>query len=286
MSEKSSRRAFLLTTGAAALGIGCGVPLVKAFARDVASGETGAAKGPRWAMVVDVTKCVDECTACSEACHNVHNVPLVPDPEHVPAPGEPQRPDPEEEIKWIWKERFDHTFPDRVHDYSPEDLKGDKALEVPVLCNHCDNPPCVRVCPTQATWKRDDGIVMMDMHRCIGCRYCIVGCPYGARSFNFKDPRPLLEGQGGIDVDFPSRSKGVVEKCNFCSEKARHSTDGVWEPECVKACREEGGNALTFGDINDEKEGGVRDTLAKNESFRRRPALGTRPHVFYMASKE
>ncbi len=269
MSEKTSRRAFLMTSGAAALGIGCGVPLVKALARDIASGEAGSSTGQRWAMVVDTDKCAKAggCTACIDKCHAVHNVPQIDDVE--------------EEVKWIWKERFDATFPDRVHEFFPEKMKE---RAVPVLCNHCDNPPCVRVCPTQATWKRDDGIVMMDMHRCIGCRYCIVGCPYGSRSFNFSDPRPILEKTGEIDVNFPSRSKGVVEKCNFCSEKARQSEDGTWTPECVAACFESGTNALTWGDINDPKSE-VREILAKRQTFRRKPALGTRPHVFYVASE-
>jgi Fe-S-cluster-containing dehydrogenase component len=86
-----------------------------------------------------------------------------------------------------------------------------------VLCNHCENPPCVRACPTQATFKREsDGIVLMDFHRCIGCRFCMAACPYGSRSFNFRDPRPFIEEH---QQSIPTRMKGVVEKCNFCAER-------------------------------------------------------------------
>ena len=104
--------------------------------------------GQRWAMVVDLRKCLQEkgCTKCMDACHKVHNVPSFDNPK--------------DEIKWIWKESFEHTFEEQEHEYTYENIQHSP---IPVLCNHCDNPPCVRVCPTQATFKRDDGIVIMDL---------------------------------------------------------------------------------------------------------------------------
>jgi len=107
-----------------------------------------------------------------EACHKTHNVPHFEEKRH--------------EIKWIWETHFHNAFPDSASRYLSAEAEHRPYL---VLCNHCENPPCVRACPTQATFKRaHDGIVMMDMHRCIGCRFCMAACPYGSRSFNFVEP--------------------------------------------------------------------------------------------------
>ena len=214
-------------------------------------------------MVVDLEKCSDERVraACIEACHREHNVPDIPDPE--------------EEVKWIWTEKFQGAFPDRVHDRSAEYVRETPVL---VLCNHCSNPPCVKVCPTQATWRRkSDGIVMMDMHRCIGCRYCIAACPYGSRSFNWREPRPYL--RNGIKPPYPTRSKGVVEKCNFCAERLR---DGL-EPACVEAARGVAGviGALAFGDLSD-RDSEVSRMLDNSYTMVRKASLGTGPNVYYL----
>jgi molybdopterin-containing oxidoreductase family iron-sulfur binding subunit len=142
-----------------------------------------------------------------------------------------------------------------------------------VFCNHCDNPPCTRVCPTQATWKRDDGIVMMDWHRCIGCRYCVAACPYGSRSFNWRDPRGALDGER-IDPDYPTRTRGVVEKCTFCDERLAKGQ----MPACVEACTS---NCLIFGDLEDP-DSEVRAALRERHAIRRKPGLGTQPEVYYL----
>jgi molybdopterin-containing oxidoreductase family iron-sulfur binding subunit len=111
-------------------------------------------------------------------------------------------------VRWISKLPFKQALQTQTDAYT-----AIADTPVMVLCNHCDNPPCVRVCPTQATWKREDGIVAMDWHRCIGCRYCIAACPYRSRSFNWLDPRPYIQNQ---NLEFPRRTKGVVEKCTMC----------------------------------------------------------------------
>ncbi len=210
----------------------------------------------RWAMVIDLRKCgaTTGCTKCIEACHATHNVPSIPDERH--------------EIKWIWKEKYEHAFAEQISPYTEDQMKG---REVLMLCNHCDSPSCVRVCPTQATFRRDDGIVMMDWHRCIGCRYCMVGCPYGSRSFNFSDPRKFIKKQ---TADFPTRAQGVVEKCTFCAERI----DKGQQPACVEACTLQG---MFFGDLNDPNSS-VRQLLKANHSLRRKPEIGNAPQVYYL----
>ncbi|MDJ0763343.1 MAG: 4Fe-4S dicluster domain-containing protein [Myxococcota bacterium] len=254
----TNRRGFFAIAGGALLG---SAPFVGVLART--SSAVGPAPtalvGKKWAMVIDVKKCMDrkDCNACQDACHVAHNVPNI---EGV-----------KEEIKWIWREPYKNAFPSQSHTYISDTMKNGT---LPVLCNHCEEPGCVRVCPTKATWKRADGIVMMDMHRCIGCRYCMAACPYGARSFNFKDPRPYI---ATVKQAFPTRSMGVVEKCNFCAERLAFGKG----PLCVEACENVGCGALMFGDLGDARSK-VSMTLRARNAIRRKPELGTAPQVFYI----
>lgn len=212
-------------------------------------------------MVIDLRKFATDdelIQRCIDACHDSHNVPHFPN-------------DPKNEVKWLWTEDFETAFHEQEFHYIREDLKGKQTL---LLCNHCDNPPCTRVCPTQATWKREeDGLVMMDWHRCIGCRYCIVACPYGSRSFNWKDPR-TAENLSDPDPAFPTRQRGVVEKCTFCAERIAQGM----EPACVEACEND---EIVFGDLNDSGSR-VRQMLAQHMTIRRKPGLGTHPEVYYI----
>ena len=247
------RRGFIKIVGVSAVGL-AGLGPAR---RDGAAETTERlAAGPRWGMVVDPQKCLrDEgCTACIAACNSAHNVPTIPNKRH--------------EIKWIWKEPFAEALPDEDVKFVDEALTSQGVL---VFCNHCDNPPCVRVCPTQATWRRPDGLVMMDWHRCIGCRYCVAACPYGSRSFNWEDPRPYLQSP---TPQFPTRTKGVVEKCTLCEERL----DKGQLPACVEACPDK---ALLFGDLNDPNSE-VRKVLRSRFAVRRKPGLGTSPSVFYL----
>lgn len=214
--------------------------------------------GVRHAMVIDSSKCKEGCTKCMDACHMAHNVPSHSDPE--------------DEIKWIWKESAHDLFHEIDFALQGGALTAEKQL--PTLCNHCANPPCVRVCPTQATFKRkEDGIVMMDYHRCIGCRFCMAGCPYGSRSFNYRDPR---EGLAKINPKFPTRKTGVVEKCNFCAEELAKGK----RPHCEGACPE---GAILFGNLNDP-DSKLRAVLAANPSMRRKAETGTGPSIFYLTN--
>lgn len=258
------RRKFIKVSGLTALAVAGGKGINVLGQEDstvVQQRPAGSIENPltakRWAMVCDLSKCRDKegCDACIKACHKVHNVPEFGNPK--------------DDVKWIWKEHFEHAFHGQDHEFISEEIRHS---DVPLLCNHCDNPPCTRVCPTKATWKRDsDGIVMMDWHRCIGCRYCVVACPYGSRSFNWRDPKPHIE---TIDGTFPTRTRGVVEKCTFCEERL---AKGLM-PACVEACPEK---ALVFGDLEDP-ESEVRALLREHFTIRRRPELGTVPEIFYI----
>lgn len=246
-----SRRTLLQATGAAVLGIlPAGTLLVHAAAKP----HPKALQAKNWAMVINPKLCPPGCRICMDACHKAHNVPQIADPR--------------QEVKWIWPEPYSAAFPYESHPYSAQANAG---RTYPVLCNHCENPSCVRVCPTQATFKRPDGLVMMDYHRCIGCRFCMAACPYGARSFNFKDPRPEIP---QLNPAYPTRTAGVVEKCSFCDERL-----AVGQlPVCVEACPHK---ALLFGDLADPASS-VRQALASQLTLQRKTKLGTRPKVFYI----
>lgn len=262
---KSSRRSFLKIAGVATVGVGAG-PVINVFAAGGGHGPSEpepvmkksdkALKAPQWAMVVDTRKIhsLKDVEPLFEACHKIHNVPKHPIPRH--------------EIKWIWPEEFHNAFPDLQSEFVSDKIHH---TPFPVLCNHCENPPCVRACPTKATFKREsDGIVMMDMHRCIGCRFCMAACPFGARSFNFRDPRPFIQ---ETNLKYPTRSKGVVEKCNFCAERL---SEGLM-PACVEASN----GILTFGNLYDP-ESDVRKLIAEHYTIRRKVHLGTSPAVYYI----
>ncbi len=256
---ESSRRSFLKIAGISLLGLGA-KPMRDALAvqgpRETPRADALTAK--RWAMVVDMSKCRDGCTACQDACHLVHNVPHIDDIE--------------EEVKWIWSVRFENAFPEQTHEHVPLQVRHGPFF---VLCNHCNKPPCVRVCPTKATFKRqEDGIVMMDFHRCIGCRFCMAACPFGSRSFNWRDPRPFIK---KLNREFPTRTKGVVEKCNFCAERLAKGLI----PACVEACEAQGCNVLVFGDL-DDPDSDVQKLLRGRYALRRKAELGTEPSIFYI----
>ncbi|MDR2726758.1 MAG: 4Fe-4S dicluster domain-containing protein [Deltaproteobacteria bacterium] len=194
------------------------------------------------------------------ACHAAHNVPDLP----APGPGEPDR-----RLDWIRAEPFARAFPDQDPRFLPDPLQ---TAVFPTLCNHCGNPPCVRVCPTGASFQERDGRVDLDPHRCIGCRYCLVACPYGARNFNFCDPRPFVADPVS---SYPTRARGVVEKCTFCPERLARNL----APWCVEAAQ----GAIIFGNLHDP-ESAIRRHLTRYPALQRKAALGTGPAVYYAVS--
>jgi len=239
------RRDFLKNCGLFCAGSTCGVGL-STLATTLANATGPTTGGCRYGMVIDLKKCVPGCDACLQACRHENNVALHGDERW--------------DIHWIRKVTI------RPHD--EPDATG---KEVPLLCNHCDNPPCAQVCPVQATFKRDDGIVMIDHHRCIGCRYCMIACPYNARYFNYK------ENEEWPNKAYPKRSHGVAESCNLCA----HRLDRGQLPACVEACREVGAGALQVGNL-DDRDSAISRSIANNATKRLRDDLGTEPKVYYI----
>jgi len=270
------RREFLKIAGISTLA-GIGAPtVVNQFLRGAEAGQAMAAAqgetraggahgaeetrktGKRWGMVIDTRKFRANpglSERCVQACHRVHNVPSFPDKK--------------DEIKWIWLTGYENAFTEQSQQYVSDAVKQQQFM---VLCNHCDQPPCVRACPTQATFRNSEGIVMMDYHRCIGCRFCMAACPYGSRSFNWRDPRPFIS---DIGPEYPTRMRGVVEKCTFCAERIAVGK----QPACVEACGMTG--AIVFGDLNDPKSK-IRQVLKTEYTIQRKAELGTSPSVFYI----
>jgi molybdopterin-containing oxidoreductase family iron-sulfur binding subunit len=240
------RRKFLKTGGVLLAGTSCLYGLRILTAPDAgASNVPGVATGRKWGMLIDLNRCSAECDECAKACRLENNVAFHDD------------------------ERWDVHRIRKVMIRS-HDSAADQPKPVPLLCNHCEDPPCVQVCPVQATYKRHDGIVIVDHHRCMGCRYCMIACPYNARFFNYK------ESHEWPNKKFPKRSHGVTESCDFCA----HLLDSGKRPACVEACEKAGG-ALIFGDLNDPGSE-ISRLIEENAVKRLREDFGTKPKVYYI----
>lgn len=269
---KNDRREFLKVAGASAVGVtalsGSAFAIGEYF---ISSKETKPhaeeKTATRWGMVINTKKLNEELVHdITHACHSNHN---VPDYKLFKEPKDEKR-KVHHEIKWVWEEHYHNAFAPDVVEYLSKKLEHTPFL---VMCNQCQNPPCVQACPTKATFKRPDGIVLMDFHRCIGCRFCMAACPYGSRSFNFQDPRNGLPDGLPTNPAFPTRMKGVVEKCNFCAERLAIGK----KPYCEEASK----GAIITGDLADEKSE-IRRLLEENNAITRKTSLGTGPSVFYI----
>lgn len=207
----AGRRRFLGAAALASLVLAPGVSLIaSASARNRASNEDATSK-VRWGLLIDTNKCTGSCDACVSACSAYNG----------------------------WKNEGRPTDPQWIRKVAIRNPANGATHSLPVMCQHCAEPPCVEVCPTGASFKRADGIVLVDRHICIGCRYCMMACPYKARSFvheNLTDQQPQAP-----------RGKGTVEGCTMCVPRI----DAGEVPACVEACARHGRGAMTFGDIKD-----------------------------------
>jgi len=237
-TPEPSRRGFLGAAAAFAI-----VTLAPGVTLRVSAEEPArpGKRAVRWGILIDTGACTPECTACVEACSTEfgltgHDRPLT-DPQ--------------------WIRKVTVTDPAEGHSRS-----------FPVMCQHCEHPPCVDVCPTGASFKRADGIVLVDRHICIGCRYCIMACPYAARSFVHEDV---------VDQKpYAPRGKGTAEGCTMCA----HRVDDGRSPACVDACSTVGRKAMLFGDLNDP-DSEISKHAATYGAARIRADLRTDPAVRY-----
>jgi len=212
--------------------------------------------GRRWVMVIDLSKCRNA-RKCVEACQSAHQL---------------------------------RPYEYHINTLVMQESVNTPAYFMPKPCQHCDNPPCVSVCPVDATYKRQDGIVLIDNERCIGCRFCMAACPYSARIFHWQEPIQVesaseTENEYDVELNVPQK-KGTITKCLFSADRLR---DGML-PYCVSACPN---GVFYFGDENEDAvtNGTTKETvklsalLETSGAYRLLPELGTKPRVYYLPPK-
>ena len=205
--------------------------------------------GKRFVMVIDLARCKN-LRKCHDACEKMHHC------------------GPEKEFLKVLK---------------MQDNELASPFWQPTMCFHCDQPPCVKVCPVDATFKRSDGIVLIDTNRCIGCRFCMVACPYSARTFDWSEPdqpEAVQHQHYSPETSLPAK-KGTVSKCDFCPDMVRQGE----MPHCVTACPN---GVFYFGDENEDAVCNGDETVRLSELLRDRAGyrymedMGTRPRVYYL----
>lgn len=284
MKKETSRREFIAAGVLAGLAVGCGksnpftpddpsvkpsgqkvkllsvdgeeIEVDRAFLKPVpetpyvsnAAARVGIA-GKSFVMVIDLSRCKN-LKKCQSACNHAHQI----------HPGQ----------NWI-----------KVHPM--KDAEHSAQYWQPTTCMHCDEPPCVKVCPVDATFKRQDGIVLIDSDRCIGCRFCMAACPYSTRVFNWEDPglpEEVASQHYSCETSIPQKI-GTVGKCDFCPDMARKGE----LPHCVSACPN---GVFMFGDMNEDSVTNGTETfrftdLVKDKAgYRLMEDLGTKPRVYYL----
>lgn len=234
---------------------------LKNLSRTYAASPNSERNPRKWVIVIDLARC-NGCKKCTEWCVTEHKVP--------PAWGNPSYNGYQEWIAVV---------------QTSNDPKNAAPFR-PTPCMNCMNAPCVKVCPVGATYYNDEGLVVTDIARCIGTRFCMAACPYDRRYFNWGEPPHTPDEQFiNYTPDFPVlHRKGTVEKCNWCAHRVRMGR----LPACVEACRDEGMNAIFFGDAsedvitNGEEVFSLSEILAARGGYRFQEELGTEPSLYYL----
>ncbi len=267
---RASRRSFVKAVGGATAAIAAFFGLAgrdfTLFTKAVAPSNGG--KPRKWVMVIDLERC-DGCKKCTEACINENLVP----------PTFGAEPSFQGFQEWIKVFELNHEE-GAAHQHQ------EAGAHLPTPCMNCQNAPCVKVCPVGATFYSEDGIVLIDNTRCIGCRFCMAACPYERRFFNWGEP-PHSAQEQLIEYDprypVPHR-RGTVEKCMFCA----HRVEKGRLPACVEACNKAGMKAIYFGDAfedvvtNGSEVVRLSELLSRRGGYRLKEELGTKPRVYYL----
>ena len=230
---------------------------------DFSVDDTGPQHGVKYAYALNLSKCIG-CRKCTHACVEENN-------QHRGAEG---RNDQVEYIRVLEMEKGSLDVEKSVHDYTHEVPAAGKYY-MPVQCHHCNDAPCVKACPVEATWQEPDGIVVVDYNWCIGCRYCAAACPYWARKFNWVTPR-IPDDEVNPDTHYLGnrpRYKGVMEKCTFCINRVRKGKNPACHDICPTGSRK-------FGNLLD-KDSVIRRIIDNKRIYILKEEVGTDPSFYY-----
>lgn len=221
--------------------------------------------GVEYGYALNIGRCIG-CRKCVYACMKENNLSRNPQVQYI-------------RVLKMKKAGRGVDLETSVHDYPESEAADSRYYYMPVQCQQCSNPPCVKVCPVKATWQEKDGIVVVDYNWCIGCRYCEAACPYHARRFNFGKPQ-IPDGELNPDMAYLSnrpRYLGVMEKCTFCLQRTRTGR----YPACAEVCPT---GARKFGNLNDP-ESEIRKIIERERVYVLKADLGTIPKFYYVFAK-
>lgn len=226
---------------------------------DIDCGNTPPQEGVVFGYAINISRCKGY-RDCVDACVKENNLGRDSQVQY---------------IRVLEMNQGDSNLENSEHYYDPAEVPVEGKYYMPVQCMQCDDPPCVKACPVEATWMEPDGVVVVDYDWCIGCRYCMTACPYWARHFNWTEPEIPAE-EMNLDTHYLGnrpRPRGVVEKCHFCLQRTRKGR----QPACQEACPT---GARIFGNLLDPNSE-IRYVLANKQVFRLKEDLGTEPKFWY-----